>query len=400
MKPDELRGAHVLVAGAGISGRAAAEALLRLGARVTVTRRPAGGARRPARGRGRRARSGCPPTWRSSSPGRDGGPTTRSCASARRAGRGGARAGVVDRAGGAARPRRGWRSPAPTARRPRSGCWRRSCAPPGADAVACGNIGHPVVTAVGEGRDVLAVELSSFQLHWSPSVVPGRGVRAERRRGPPRLARLDGRLRRGQGAGVARAGRRRAGSTTRPPRRCWPRRPPSAGGRDARRARPRPARRRGGALVDRAFGGGTLADVAAVRPGGPSGLTDALAAAALARANGVRARRGRGRACGVPAGRAPRRRRRHGVDGVSYVDDSKATNPHAPAALAAVPADSWCVWIAGGLLKGARVDALVAAHGPGLRAVVVIGTDRAEIVGRNATTRAGCARRGGHPGRR
>src|SRR6476469_605653 len=37
MKPDELRGAHVLVAGAGISGRAAAVALLRLGARVTVS---------------------------------------------------------------------------------------------------------------------------------------------------------------------------------------------------------------------------------------------------------------------------------------------------------------------------------------------------------------------------
>src|SRR4249919_2688947 len=37
MKADELRGAHVLVAGAGISGRAAAEALLRWGARVTVT---------------------------------------------------------------------------------------------------------------------------------------------------------------------------------------------------------------------------------------------------------------------------------------------------------------------------------------------------------------------------
>ncbi len=39
------------------------------------------------------------------------------------------------------------------------------------------------------------------------------------------------------------------------------------------------------------------------------------------------------------------------------------------------------VWIVGGLLKGASVDALVAAHGPGLRAAVVIGTDRAEIVG-------------------
>jgi len=37
VKPDELRGAHVLVAGAGISGRAAAVVLLRLGARVTVS---------------------------------------------------------------------------------------------------------------------------------------------------------------------------------------------------------------------------------------------------------------------------------------------------------------------------------------------------------------------------
>ena len=40
MKATELAGAHVLVAGAGISGRAAAAALLRLGARVTVTDAP------------------------------------------------------------------------------------------------------------------------------------------------------------------------------------------------------------------------------------------------------------------------------------------------------------------------------------------------------------------------
>ncbi|WP_405417964.1 Mur ligase family protein [Pseudonocardia alni] len=46
----------------------------------------------------------------------------------------------------------------------------------GVDAVACGNIGHPVVTAVAEGHAVLAVELSSFQLHWSPSVRPAAGV--------------------------------------------------------------------------------------------------------------------------------------------------------------------------------------------------------------------------------
>ncbi|WP_343945208.1 NAD(P)-binding protein, partial [Pseudonocardia zijingensis] len=37
MRPDELAGAPVLVAGAGVSGLAAAAALVEAGARVTVT---------------------------------------------------------------------------------------------------------------------------------------------------------------------------------------------------------------------------------------------------------------------------------------------------------------------------------------------------------------------------
>ena len=45
----------------------------------------------------------------------------------------------------------------------------------GMDAVACGNIGYPVVSAVQAGHPVLAVELSSFQLHWSPSIRPAAG---------------------------------------------------------------------------------------------------------------------------------------------------------------------------------------------------------------------------------
>ncbi|HEX9336996.1 MAG TPA: Mur ligase family protein, partial [Pseudonocardiaceae bacterium] len=46
----------------------------------------------------------------------------------------------------------------------------------GVDAVACGNIGLPVVEAVAAGHRVLAVELSSFQLHWAPSVRPASGA--------------------------------------------------------------------------------------------------------------------------------------------------------------------------------------------------------------------------------
>ena len=63
-----------------------------------------------------------------------------------------------------------------------------------------------------------------------------------------------------------------------------------------------------------------------------------------------------------------------------YVDDSKATNPHAAAASLAAQAPAPVVWVVGGLLKGASVDDLVAAHAGGLRAAVVIGTDRRAIV--------------------
>jgi UDP-N-acetylmuramoylalanine--D-glutamate ligase len=65
------------------------------------------------------------------------------------------------------------------------------------------------------------------------------------------------------------------------------------------------------------------------------------------------------------------------IDGVAWVDDSKATNPHAAAAsLAAYPS---VVWVAGGLLKGAQVDDLVRSAAGRLRAVVLLGTDRAGL---------------------
>ena len=115
------------------------------------------------------------------------------------------------------------------------------------------------------------------------------------------------------------------------------------------------------------------------RSSGPPGLTDALAAAALARAAGVGPEHV---AAGLTAFRpGPHRADLVGtVAGVRYVDDSKATNPHAAAASLAAQAPAPVVWIAGGLLKGASVDELVARHGAGLRAAVVIGTDRRAIV--------------------
>jgi UDP-N-acetylmuramoylalanine--D-glutamate ligase len=68
------------------------------------------------------------------------------------------------------------------------------------------------------------------------------------------------------------------------------------------------------------------------------------------------------------------------VAGVRFVDDSKATNPHAAGAALAAQAGAPVVWIAGGLLKGAAVDELVARHAGRLRAAVLIGTDRRAFV--------------------
>lgn len=65
------------------------------------------------------------------------------------------------------------------------------------------------------------------------------------------------------------------------------------------------------------------------------------------------------------------------VDGVAYVDDSKATNTHA--AQASLAAYDSVVWIAGGLAKGATFDELVAEAAGRLRGAVLIGRDRALI---------------------
>jgi UDP-N-acetylmuramoylalanine--D-glutamate ligase len=65
------------------------------------------------------------------------------------------------------------------------------------------------------------------------------------------------------------------------------------------------------------------------------------------------------------------------VDGVAYVDDSKATNPHA--AQRAIESYDSVVWIAGGLNKGLAFDDLVAATRSRLKAAVLIGACAGEV---------------------
>ncbi len=108
----------------------------------------------------------------------------------------------------------------------------------------------------------------------------------------------------------------------------------------------------------------------------PHYVANALAAAALARAHGVSARAVReglrGAAPGAHRGQVVGR-----TGDVVWVDDSKATNPHAAAAALSgvAAAGARAVWIAGGLAKGATFDALVAGAREHLRAVVLIGAD-------------------------
>ncbi len=121
----------------------------------------------------------------------------------------------------------------------------------------------------------------------------------------------------------------------------------------------------------------TLADLRGQAPSvAPHYVANALAAAALARAYGVGPISVRE---GLRAFRPDPHRIAEvaTVDGVRYVNDSKATNPHA--AQAALAAYDSVVWVAGGQLKGADIEPLVETVAGKLRGVVLLGVDRALI---------------------
>jgi UDP-N-acetylmuramoylalanine--D-glutamate ligase len=61
-------------------------------------------------------------------------------------------------------------------------------------------------------------------------------------------------------------------------------------------------------------------------------------------------------------------------DEIKWIDDSKATNPHA--AIASILSNFNVIWIAGGLAKGANMDLLVNKCADRLKAVILIGEDR------------------------
>lgn len=246
----------------------------------------------------------------------------------------------------------------------------------GRRALAVGNVGVSIIDAVldPEPYDVLAVEVSSYQLHWSSTLRPAAGVLLNL--APDHLDWHGSMAAYEQAKTAVWAGDVAIGNAD--DARVAALLPP--GGATFTLAAPGPGQLGvvDGLLVSRAFGddGLVLAEVADVRPAGRHNVANALAAAALARAHGEPA-------AAIAAGlRAfvPDPHRNQPVldrDGVTWVDDSKATNPHAArASLLAYPS---VVWIAGGQLKGVAVDDLVAEVAGRLRAAVLLGEDRAVV---------------------
>ncbi|MFH8218941.1 UDP-N-acetylmuramoyl-L-alanine--D-glutamate ligase [Streptomyces sp. NPDC018057] len=259
----------------------------------------------------------------------------------------------------------------------------------GLRTAAVGNIGVSLLDAVlGEERyDVLAVELSSYQLHWAPSLRAHSA--AVLNLAPDHLdwhgsmeayAADKGRIYEGnQVACVYNAADPATEDLVRAA-------DVEEGCRAVGFTLGTPALSQlgvvEGILVDRAFvenrhkNAQELAEVSDVRPPAPHNIANALAAAALARAFGVPATAVRD---GLRAFTPDAHRIAHvaDVDGVAYIDDSKATNTHA--AEASLGAYESIVWIAGGLAKGADFDELVARSAKRLRGAVLIGADRALI---------------------
>lgn len=245
----------------------------------------------------------------------------------------------------------------------------------GRRSAAVGNIGVPLSDAVGGDWDVLVVEASSFQLRFTESFHPVVAVllnvapdhldwhgtfpaylaakaRIHRNQGPRDLLILDD-----QDPGAREA---TAGARSRP----WPvsghRRPPGGSG---------PA-------DGRLWLGEVAVSLEGVPSVDPIFLVDAAAAGTAALALGATPE---GIAEALAGFRPPDHRRQVvGIwSGVTWVDDSKATNPHA--VIAAVRSYPSVVLIAGGRNKGLDVAAIAAE--PNLRHVIGIGEAGPEIAG-------------------
>ena len=253
----------------------------------------------------------------------------------------------------------------------------------GLHAIACGNVGDTVIDAVEskEKYDVLVLELSSFQIHWMKNAqfnasallniaddhTDWHGDFEEYAR--TKISLLDSSSTGILNADDAEVVKRSV---------HWK-------GRKVFFTLDTPSPGEIGVveelLVDRAFvadpqEAAMICELNEIKPTVPHNVSNALAAAGLARAAGVDHESIRSALAAFTPGR-------HRIEevlnsgGITWIDDSKATNPHA--ATASIMSALSVVWIAGGLAKGARMDELVKRCSKRIKAAVLIGQDKSLI---------------------
>jgi UDP-N-acetylmuramoylalanine--D-glutamate ligase len=261
-------------------------------------------------------------------------------------------------------------------------------------AIACGNIGVPILDAIRdpEGFDFLVVELSSFQLHYLGEIHPLAGAflnlaedHYDWHGGAEKYFQAKSKIYSGvqkaiifneqdvstfqaaQAADVEEGCRGISFSLFSPQK-------SSIGYVED-------------VLVDRAFLENraeeaieiaTLADIEQIAEPSPHLLSNIAAATALARAADVSPEAIRKAISSFRL--APHRNQLVAeIGGVRFINDSKATNPHA--AESSLKTYESVVWIVGGLLKGTSPRELLESHQQRIKAAVLIGSDTAELEG-------------------
>lgn len=263
----------------------------------------------------------------------------------------------------------------------------------GKRAIACGNIGTPILDAIRDplGFDVLVVELSSFQLHFLGQIEPFSS--AVLNLADDHIdwhgsfeAYSDAKAKIYENTRVACVYNLSDSATEKMVENA----DVIEGARAIGFGTGLPARSQVGfvedILCDRAFlddrGNSaleiaTLDDLAQIGVLTPHLMANAAAATALARSYGVAPEdiRTALRNFKLDAHRIELIAERNGI---SFIDDSKATNPHAAAA--SLNSFENIIWIVGGLLKGVDISDLVAKYSKRLKAAVVIGADRQPVL--------------------
>jgi len=246
------------------------------------------------------------------------------------------------------------------------------------NGVACGNVGQPVVASVCSDQpyDYLAIELSSFQIQWSElpkyqSVailniaedhIDWHGSFEDYAAAKLKL------LKQAEKAFVNKSDpelSKRVGKETA----IW---------FSLQTPNPNELGLVENLLIDRAFSAtpaqaNEIAELVDITPTAPHNVLNALAASALSLSIGIKYE-------SVKQGLrnfSPDHHRMELVlskNEINWIDDSKATNPHA--AEASLLSYFQVIWIAGGLAKGASMDELVSRCAKRIKAVILIGQDR------------------------